>query len=496
MHHIGRLVPTNHLLTGLGGSTIVNIACSGCTHQLQFSSSSMSTTESRRNIASYALRLASFASGIGFAGYHKLFGRNLGMSVTSPRMFHRVIEDAYPHISDMLDTICEIGKDEMKALPSEQLGSWERAVTTSDGCWHIRGFFSQNCTFVIRNWLTGALLWYGHACMRGSDPIIEDGLYRGTAKSAEGYLASILFEKAKEEGCHIEVNWQDQDSSSEKSFRAVYTSQVSSRVMKCGGHVGRSHANALKDIKTKKEFDCGYIAKHKHVFPGVSSVICKCKGKRHSAHCGCFTDNFIESARRNLFCAITQCGNSAQMFAQRMVNLGKYHARGIHNWEDGECDFHQAIVCSCGKCEKGDLKCQGKPYQSANALTCPMHSLAYEVECHHRADHASEIIDPELGRGHSNACEATFNVFPKFRPKDIALHRLHYQASTNLALLQSSMTYIYEKKGPQYHWVLELFERMGLSVLDGMKEQVCVASLLSLPKCFLGSLQLHIQQNP
>ena len=89
----------------------------------------------------------------------------------------------------------------MKNLPSDKLGSWQRAVTTSDGCWHIRGFFSQNGTFVIRNWLTGALLWYGHACMRGSDPIITDELYEGTAKSIEGYLAGILFEKAKEEGC-------------------------------------------------------------------------------------------------------------------------------------------------------------------------------------------------------------------------------------------------------------------------------------------------------
>ena len=458
----------------------MQIACTGCGQHVQFSSSSMSAAESRHNVVSYAVRLASFASGIGFAGYHTLFGQNLGMSVTSPRMFHRVIEETYPHITNMLDSICELGKDEMKALPTGQLGSWERAVTTSDGCWHIRGFFSQNCTFVIRNWLTGALLWYGHVCMRGTDPIIEDELYKGTAKSAEGYLASILFEKAKEEGCHIEVNWQDQDSSSEKSFRQVYTSEVSSRVMKCGGHVGRSHGNALKELKAKKEFDSGYISKHRHDFPEVSSIVCKCKGKRHSANCGCLTDKFIESARRNLFCAISQCGNSAQIFAQCMVHLGQYHARGVHIWEDGECDFHPAVVCTCGRCQNNELQYQGKPYQSSNVLTCPLHSLAYEIECRHRANHASEIIDPELGRGHSNACEATFTVFPKFRPKDTALYRLHYQASTNLALLQSSMTYLYEIKGPQYHWVLELFERMGLPVLDGMKEQVCICLKFTL----------------
>ena len=136
---------------------MVNIACSMCGIQHQFSSSSFSVSERRRNVVSYALRLAAFASGIGFAGYHKLFGRYLGMSTTSNTMFHRIIEEAYPHITEMLDEVCEIGKEEMQALPSTQLGSWKRAVTTSDGCWHIRGFFSQNATFVIRNWLTGAL---------------------------------------------------------------------------------------------------------------------------------------------------------------------------------------------------------------------------------------------------------------------------------------------------------------------------------------------------
>ena len=325
-----------------------------------------------------------------------------------------------------------------------------------------------------RNWLTGALLWYGHAFMRGSDTIITEELYQGTAKSIEGYLAGVLFEKAKEEGCTIEINWQDQDSSSEKSFCAVYTSETSSRVMKCGGHVGRAHAKALKDLKPKKEFDTGYIAKHKEEFPDVEKVVCCCKGKRHSAKCGCLSDAFIESARRNLFCAITQCGNNATTFDERMRDLGRYHARGIHKWDGGQCDFHPLLVCSCGKCEKDDMKCPGKEDQSAHVLTCPLHALAYEIECNHRADHAREIIDPELGRGHSNACEATFTVFPKFRPKDIGLQRLHYQASTNLALILSSTTYLYSKCGPHYHWILELFEQMGLPLFDGMKEQVCL----------------------
>ena len=134
-------MPTSYSLMRRGGSACVTTACTGCGSEVDYASSSMSPTENRRNVVSYALRVAAFASGIGFAGYHKLFGRHLRMSVTSGTMVHRVIEEVYPHIIEMLDEVCELGKDDMKALPSENLGSWQRAVTTSDGCWHIRGFF-------------------------------------------------------------------------------------------------------------------------------------------------------------------------------------------------------------------------------------------------------------------------------------------------------------------------------------------------------------------
>ena len=70
------LIPTGHMLSGRGGSAVVNIhvSCSGCSVQVQYVSSALPATESRRNVVSYALRIAAFASGIGFARYHKLFG--------------------------------------------------------------------------------------------------------------------------------------------------------------------------------------------------------------------------------------------------------------------------------------------------------------------------------------------------------------------------------------------------------------------------------------
>ncbi len=156
-----------------------------------------------------------------------------------------------------------------------------------------------------------------------------------------------------------------------------------------------------------------------------------------------------------------------------MRNLAKYHARGIHQWDGGECDFHPILVCSCGDCPAdGERKCDGKPYESQNTLRCELHALAYEIECNHRADHAAEIIDPELGRGHSNLCEATFSVVAKFRAKDTNVHRVHYQTSTNLGLIQSSMTFLYERRGRDYHWVLDLYRRMGLPQFVGLKEFV------------------------
>ena len=96
-------MPTSYSLMRRGGSACVTIACTGCGSEVDYASSSMLPTENRCNVVSYALRVAAFASGIGFAGYHKLFGRYLGMTVTSGTMFNRVIEEVYPHSIEMLE---------------------------------------------------------------------------------------------------------------------------------------------------------------------------------------------------------------------------------------------------------------------------------------------------------------------------------------------------------------------------------------------------------
>ena len=105
---------------------------------------------------------------------------------------------------------------------------------------------------------------------------------------------------------------------------------MSARVMKCGGHVGRAHGKALKELMKKKMFTVDYKSKHKDKFPEVESVVCCCKGRRHRSGCGCISDAFIQGAKRNLYCVLTQCGNSTTLFADRMRYLGRFHARGIH----------------------------------------------------------------------------------------------------------------------------------------------------------------------
>ena len=132
----------------------------------------------------------------------------------------------------------------------------------------------------------------------------------GTSKAAEGHLREVCFNKAKEEEMVIAVSWQDADSSSAKSFQYVFPDGSLSRVMLSGGHVGRSHANNLKEYKSKKSVDQSFILTHKKNFPHFASAKCECAGKRtHVKKCGCMSDEFLARAKRNHFSGLKQSGN-------------------------------------------------------------------------------------------------------------------------------------------------------------------------------------------
>ena len=69
------------------------------------------------------------------------------------------MKTTYPVIADILNEMCEEEKERMRHLPGEELGSWNRAVVTSDGVWQTRGQFSTNGSLIIKNDLSGGLLW-------------------------------------------------------------------------------------------------------------------------------------------------------------------------------------------------------------------------------------------------------------------------------------------------------------------------------------------------
>ncbi len=203
----------------------------------------------------------------------------------------------------------------------------------------------------------------------------------------------------------------------------------------------------------------------------MNNAECHCP-KHHSSGCGCISDKFITVARSRFFGALVGAGTEPKKFVSRMTAL-HHHARDDHEWQDGQqCDFHPLRLCSCGKCDEDNIKCEGKAYKTRNVLSCPFHSLAYQIECDRRADQAEDVIHPVLGRGHTNQSEASHNCLIRFRSKSLHLNRFHYQVSTNLGLLQSNMTYMNSVHGMKYHWLHELLQRMGLPILD------CVEAVL------------------
>ena len=132
---------------------------------------------------------------------------SLGINVFEYDVFYSIIRRLHPIVKKMLDEMCEEAKQEMKKLDDKTLGSWKRAVTSADGTWMTRGYFSKNGTFSIRNYLNGALLFYKHLCQKGKDDVIDEDLYKGTSKSMEGFAAREILMQAKKEGMEIAVQW-------------------------------------------------------------------------------------------------------------------------------------------------------------------------------------------------------------------------------------------------------------------------------------------------
>ena len=350
----------------------------------------------------------------------------------------------------------------MENIDQTQMGSKVKAVTTADGCWLTRGAFSKNATVHVRNYCTNEALAYYHVCQRVGrrDPDEKRG-YEGTSKSAEGYGAARCFEELKAKGVHIAIHCQDGDSSSEKSFRASYPDTEQSALMYCGGHVGRQHRKQLQTLAKLKSFSEQYIAIHKDVTNDGDAMLKCTRVRKHKKSCSCMSNAFISRAVLNHAAALVQAGTDSKRYAQALHDLGSHHARDEHTWADGQkCSWHDPV-------DK-----DGQAYHTTHPLTCPFHSRAYEIECLTRAKKAESVIHPTLGRGHSNHPEAAHHVALSYRRKDQNLCRQAYTVRTNMGLLQANVSRMAERRGPKYHWTLELFRRLGLPVTDDMQAAV------------------------
>jgi hypothetical protein len=470
----GNLVPVNVDSVGKGGGIIIKYACDGCASK-GATLKTFSQYKEGANTISRCVQVAFIIAGCTHAVYHKTLKFALGIQAVSKSLFLKTIEDMHLIVKGLLDEMCEMARGEMRTMPQEELGSWKRAVTTVDGTWQ-----SKNATFTIRNYMNGALLYYHHSCQKGRTDVVGQELYRGTSKSAERYSAMLMFEKAKEDGMHVAIHWQDADSPSANSFSAVFPD---AEIMICAGHSGRAHRKVLESRQKLKQFPKRFIEKHREKFPATVECssdcedeshsdtcvrFCHCTGN-HSAGCGCLTAEFIAQAHTN-FTSILKDVESQEEFVTRLDSLAR-HARDEHEWEVGKCDFHPLLVCSCKKCDnKEQLQCEGKPYKTNVMLKCSFHSLLYEIELYERTLQAKQLVHPVLKCGHSDTVEASHNVLIRCRSKAVALEMTHYHVSTNLGLLQSNLTYMHQKCGASYHWIPELFRRMDLPVFDGVQD--------------------------
>ncbi|XP_035688740.1 uncharacterized protein LOC118424302 [Branchiostoma floridae] len=465
----GVLMPCDVDRAGRGGLMRAEFRCTGiCRNAAVAFDASPFTQLQRKNVLGRVVALSFILNGHTYEKYSQVLGLGLGIPVFCDKTYYQILKDAYPKIHAILDKQMTDAREEMKEMDQSEIGSWSRAVTSGDGVYHTRGHHSKNMTVLLVNYQKNSLISAVHLCMRGEDETTSHiELYKGTAKSAEGYGFELIWEELSNEGLKVEVHWQDADSTSARSFRMYYPEADGSKLMYCGGHVGRAHGKQLEKLAAMKIFSAGFQSKHsKYKLDGL-----KCHCKKHSPTCGCLTPKCIKQMRINHFASLVQSGADPEVYARRMTALGNYHARDVHTWKEGRCDFHGDKRCTCGHCNQPNVTCEGEPYAVRHPLTCPMHTMAYRIECEERASRSKDVIHPEMGRGHSNYPEARNNVLIRYRSKSISLNRLGYCTWTDIGLLQGNMTWCFNKYGPDYHWIREVYQDLGLPVPEGVLER-------------------------
>lgn len=200
--------------------------------------------------------------------------------------------------------------------------SWQLEKGSRDIRWCLayqRTHLSKISSFIIKNYLTEGLLWYGHKCMKGNDDVIDEGLYEGTAKSMEEVLADQCYVQGKVEGCMVNTVWQDGDST---SANAVSLHHPTAKVYVYGGHVGRAYTNHLKEA-AKKEFSADI---------------------KNKSGCGLLSDSFIKGARSNHFIGILQQSKTPEAYVSHIRDLSACHCRNVRKWDSRSRDLHDMFL--------------------------------------------------------------------------------------------------------------------------------------------------------
>ena len=93
---------------GLGGSLILLVfTCNSCTLRTINFQGSAPVEGSKRTVAGLALGVAFFISSYGFAKFDRTLKQFLGISCVSKNRYYDIIKLVYPHITPILDELCE-----------------------------------------------------------------------------------------------------------------------------------------------------------------------------------------------------------------------------------------------------------------------------------------------------------------------------------------------------------------------------------------------------
>ena len=151
----GKLMLAGVRTVGLGGAILLKFGCSGCENRPLVFQSSALLEQAQRTLIGFAMQVAFVAGGCMHSQYHRVLV-SLGMNCFNHQTFDETIKRISKPVLELLREQCAEAKDDMKALPATQLGSWERAVTVSDGAWLTRGHHSRNHTYSLRNFINNS----------------------------------------------------------------------------------------------------------------------------------------------------------------------------------------------------------------------------------------------------------------------------------------------------------------------------------------------------